>query len=177
VEHSFFRLVCLFILFVSIQGCRQEDANPELSDPIYLDLVKELNTLKSTKEDIEKKIIAAEKELSKSAPRTIDRKNAENELKRQLTQLGVIDQQHEYYKIRTERRRVEGRRSYRIAFEKKEEWPDPKEFDAYKTNKKLYYASKNWNERVPKTNHNQKQYDLPPEKGDESENGQPPSGH
>jgi hypothetical protein len=137
------------------QGCKQENQNPENSDPIYLDLLKETRAFESSVADLEKKVEDATKELSKTEPRTLDRKNAQRELDKQVGLLSKSKEMLEFFKIRTERRRVEGRRAYKIAFKENRNWPDKKEIEAYQINKKLLYSSKNWNDRVPKTKHNQ----------------------
>lgn len=149
------RILCLFLIFMVTQGCKQENKNPENTDPIYLDLEKETRAFELNIADLEKKVEDAQKELNKTQPRTLERKNAQRDLEKQMALLNKAREMHEYFKIRTERRRVEGRRAYKVAFKNGDVWPDPKEIEAYLINKKLLYSSKNWNDRVPKTKHNQ----------------------
>jgi hypothetical protein len=145
------RLFCLLTLIVFISGCR-ENSSPELTDPIYIDLLSETGALERLIDESDKKIEAKEKDWLKTKPRTIERKNTEAELLREKERREKIRQMLVYYKIRTERRKVEGRRAYKIAYRTGEPWPKPEEFEAYKQNKKLLLSSKNWNDRVPKPN-------------------------
>ena len=175
------RVFCLFILILISLGCRREDPNPELSDPIYLDLLKDLRSLESEKESAEKKIEKATKELAKSAPRTLDKKNAENDLLKAQKTLEKIIQLIEFYKIHSEHRRVEGRAAYKAAFNKGEKWPDPKEGESYFTNKRLRTAPRSWSERVPKSKFSTQNPDgshisLEKSGGKESEKGGPAEG-
>lgn len=145
------RIVCILIMVsLTIIGCRKEEPNPELIDPIYSDLSKDLAGAKAAKEEAEKAVEAAEKALMKAPTRTIERRNAEEDIQKTQDKLNKITQLVEYYEIRVERRKFEARRDYKIAFAAEKSWPDPREFEAYKTNKRLVQASKNWSDRVPK---------------------------
>ena len=145
------RLLCLVICALFIFGCNREDPTPEVRDPIYKDLMAEKKMLEQFREDFIKKIAAAEIELEKSQPRTMERKTAINDLLKEQMNLAKTDQLIEYFDIRTKERYVEARRAYREAFRNKQPWPDKNEFEAYKTNKRLLHASKNWNDRVPRS--------------------------
>jgi hypothetical protein len=145
------RLICLSILVLTMLGCRTEESNPEMRDLIYQDLMKELQARVTLVDESQKKVEAAEKALEKTKPRTIDRLNATSDLEKEKIMLERLTQSAEYFKIRAERRRVEGRRDYKIAFRSNKDWPDPKEYEAYLVNKRLNLVSKNWNDRVPKT--------------------------
>ena len=146
-KFSLLALICLTFLCAS---CRREDPNPELLDPIYIDLVNELKSAEDAHAQSKASLEKAEKELSKSLPRTLDRKNAENDVARYKKATELTFQKTEYLKIRVERRKVEGRRAYSIAFRENRPWPDPKEYDHYKSGKRLSSSSKNWSDRVPK---------------------------
>ena len=138
------------ILAIAISGCKKEEPNPELLDPIYSDLSKDLTVIDAAKEESEKNLEADKKSLEKSPPRTIERRNAEEDLLKEQGRFEHINQLLEYYKIRVARRLVESRRNYKLAFQADKAWPDPQEYEAYKVNKRLMNASKNWSDRVPK---------------------------
>jgi hypothetical protein len=151
VEHRRLNLVIVIMLLtILVSACRKEEANPEFLDPIYSDLDKERLGALAAKETSEKSVEADEKALEKTAPRTIDRRNAEEELSKEQTKLMRITQFVEYLTIRTERRRVESRRDYKLAFLANKPWPDPKEYQDYLTHKRLVESSRNWSDRVPK---------------------------
>ncbi len=145
-------LFCIFILafFAAISiGCK-ENPNPELLDPIYMDLMKEADAYGKAAEEAQKKVETKTKDLAKTKPRTIERKNIQGEILSEQTKRERSLQMQEYYKIRAIRRKAEGQIEYKKAFKKKEPWPKPEEYEAYKLNKALVSASKNWGDRVPK---------------------------
>jgi len=154
------RILSLSILIMTIQACKRPDKNPEVRDPIYQDILKERAAITSIIEDLKKKIAESEKDYAKSQPRTMDRKNALNEKEKFQYQLTRAEEMKEFYDIRAERRRVETRREYRISFDKDLPWPNKSEYEAYLINKRLVHASRNWDARVPKTNHNQGKIDA-----------------
>lgn len=144
------RILCLVIIAFNIIGCRKKDPEPQNSDPIYLDILKELRSFEQSEAETIKKLEESEKELAKSEPRTIERKNAQKEVYDNQNKLIKVREMIEYYKIRALLRKAEARRKYDVAFEKNDSWPDKKDYEAYLVNKKLVNASRNWNNRVPK---------------------------
>ena len=151
--HAYCKIYKLFwfvFLLFSLSGCRKENPNPELLDPIYLDL-------KSIHKEYLQKITTGEAEL-KEALKSLKQASVHSKelfiAKRTVTkikdQLKKDVQMAHYYKIRTERRRIEGRTSYKSAFRAKKRWPDPSEYASYVAHKRLREINLNWNSRVPK---------------------------
>lgn len=137
-------------VFLTSIGCKEKDPNPELKDPIYLDLKKIAEDLAKEVESKEKEVPKLKKEIEKEKVRTLPLKLARKKLREHLDKLKVVKQDAHYAKIRAEKRKVLGRQAYIIAFQKGESWPDPKEFELYKVNRRLRSADLNWNKRVPK---------------------------
>ena len=136
-------------------ACSKEDPNPELKDPIYQDLLSEHKKYKKMLEDGEKEITKLKEELDNVDVRSIDRKIQAREYQKAIRNIVKLREQTEFYRIKSELRKVYGRKAYRIAFRENKEWPDPKEFEDYNTNKKLRAAPRNWSHRVPKSKHQQ----------------------
>ena len=149
------RLGTLGIILMSLVGCSSEDPNPELKDPIYKDLLSEYKKHEKLLEDAEKNLKVVEAEMEAVEPRSLDRKIKNREYQKTLKQIVKLRQRKEFFRIKSELRRVYGRKAYRIAYQNKEEWPDPQEFEDYNTNKRLRAAPKNWSHRVPKSKHQQ----------------------
>lgn len=176
------KLILLFIpiAVLILTGCRSENPNPELSDPIYMDLSKERDIYGKMLEDEQKKLEAAHKNLGKTAVRTIDRRTALDEIEKYNNNITRFTQLYEYYKIRAERRRVEGRAAYKRAFADEKEWPNPQEYQNYKIHKSLAEASLSWNSRVPKSSQNSGDLTPKPTGGEGepgADAGAAPSGH
>lgn len=145
-------LVILSILMLTL-GCNRPDPNPELKDPIYKDLKSEYSKYQKYVEDEQKKLDEAMLEMEKIEPRSLDRRAKTMEIRSFKKNILEYTQKAEYFRIKMELRRVYGRKAYRIAFQKGEDWPDPSEFKAYETNKRLQEAPRNWSHRVPKSTH------------------------
>ncbi|MCB0413473.1 MAG: hypothetical protein KDD50_04010, partial [Bdellovibrionales bacterium] len=90
------------------------------------------------------------KDLKNSSPRSADKKVALKNIKNTKLKIKFLAQKEKYLKIRTERRRIEGRRQYKINFSQNKPWPDPQEYTAYLKNKSLNDIDLNWQSRVPK---------------------------
>jgi len=144
------RLILMTTLALLTLGCRREDPYPELHDPIYKFLKDQTNSLKSSVESETKKIEELEKAVAKTQPLTHARKLAIRDLESTKRRIASLNQEMDYLTIRTERRRVEARRDYKIAFLSHKDWPDPKEFDHFMTQHRLRKASRHWDARVPK---------------------------
>lgn len=142
-------LLILFVAALSI-GCKEMDPNPELKDPIYKDLKNIADKLKKEVEAKEKELPKLVEAVKKEKVRTLPLKLARRKVTEAKIALRKLRQDAHYAKIRAEKRKVLGRRQYKVAFQKGETWPDPEDFKRYKTNKRLRAADLNWNKRVPK---------------------------
>ena len=135
-----------------LTACRSEDPTPEIRDPIYQSLLKELADAEKALEELKKSKEVAARKMASASAQTMDLKDAEKEYWKAEKQLDGLSSAVTYLKIRTERRRIESRVSYRKAFkaEKEADWPNKSEYEGYLTNRRLREASLNWNRRVPK---------------------------
>lgn len=145
-----YKLLLSALMVFSLLGCKKEDPNPELRDPIYQDLVKSLKSHEGSLKSAEKSLETSLKELNTTVANTVERTVAKRAVKKAKKGIKVIEQQVKYFKIRSERRLAEGRAAYRSAFRSGKRWPDESEYKAYLANKKLISASRNWGTRVPK---------------------------
>jgi hypothetical protein len=150
---SMWNRLFLGILALSLMACKSENKNPEMMDQIYLDILKDKQAHQALLDESLKKMEQLEKDLGKTEPNTMDRRMAIDSL-RQEKEVQVRNlQMIEYYDLRAQRRKVYGRAAYKRAFYNGKDWPDPKEFSAYLTNKRLKNVSANWSDRVPKSAH------------------------
>lgn len=166
------RILLLLMTILFLASCRREDPNPELSDRIYQDLQREVVDIGGLIDAATKKKEEATKDLAKSGVRTMERKNAQIEIRKQDMIIQKLSELKEYYEIRAKMRLHEGRRLYRIAFQEGKVWPDPKEYEAYLVNKRLRAASRNWNDRVPKIGQSNELASVVPGENAESGSGE-----
>lgn len=144
------QLALLIMVCLTLAGCRKEDPNPEMKDPIYKDLSTRAGHYEKEKEGGKASVKELREQLTKAEANTIELKNIGRDLAKAEKKLLGDDQLARYYKIRAERRRLMGRRAYREAFAAGKEWPDPAEYSDYLVNMRLHEVSLNWNTRVPK---------------------------
>ena len=141
-----------FLLYVALilVGCKKEDPNPELLDPIFKDLEARAAAYGRNVEEAKAKIGPLKEQIEKTEARSIDLKNLEKELAKEKIKLMNSEQLERYYKIRAERRKLTGRLAYKKAFSADQPWPDPREYSDYLVNIRLQEANRNWGARVPK---------------------------
>src|SRR4051812_22220916 len=104
------------MIMLAVVGCKKEDPNPELLDPIYKDLQTHCDGYLKNLEESKKKLEELKVSLEKAEPRTIELKNLEKELAKEKLKLMNADQLSRYYRIRAERRKLVGRLEYQKAF-------------------------------------------------------------
>lgn len=147
---AFFALT--LVSMFALSGCKKENPNPELLDPIYSDLEKRASEAQKSFEDQAKKIEDAQNKLEKAEPNSIELKNAQRDLIKARHASEEFEQKARYFKIRAQRRLLVDRITYKQRFAKNEPWPDPHEYSDYLLNIRLREVPLNWAARVPKLN-------------------------
>lgn len=136
-------IAAIFILF-ALTACNKPDPNPELKDPIYSDLQTQLGAATAAVEAEKKKLEGFEKDLETTVPQTGQIKFAKKRVFESQALISKLEQEKSYLELKIEQRRRTAVTSYRKAFAKKEEWPDPKEFASYQVEQKLRRAKRSW---------------------------------
>lgn len=137
----------IFYFILALTACEKPNPHPELLDPIYSDLQSELAAFtaaeKSAKDDVEKQKL----ELKKLKPQSPSKNFIQNRIYESERKLNQITQRKTYLEFKIESRVKAARKSYFTAYKQKEKWPDPKEFDEYKLQKKLETAPIIWSHK------------------------------
>lgn len=141
-------LITLFIL--QSLGCSRPLEEPELIDPIYLDLLKTSSEYANEHKTALSAAKEAREQLKDRTPGTIEVKQARKTLNENKSKLTHLAQMSLYYEIKAKKRRIEARSDYHQALKRGESWPKPEDYQNFLSEKKLRNASKNWNKRVPK---------------------------
>lgn len=136
--------------FVCLVGCKSKLENPELVDPIYKDLSQQVETIQREIEAEAKAMDKAKKEMEAAAPRSREKVVARRDFMKFKERVERLTQNLRYYEIRRDRRKAEDQKSYAIAFEKGEPWPNMEEYEQYLAVKRLREAPQIWDARVPK---------------------------
>ncbi len=137
----------LILVILASLGCNRPDPDPELKDPIYLDISSELKALEGAIKTAEKEVDKKKKDLKKLPPGDPNIRQQAALLFGDEKKLLILRQQASFLKIQQEKRRDHVRAVYPEYFEQKKPWPDEKEFERYKKIKELRVGPKSWEER------------------------------
>lgn len=139
--------IIFFFLLISLVGCKKPDPSPELRDPIYQDLVNEVRDVASQIVSEQKNLDEHLKNLDLVKPQTGQIKYAEKRVSESRARLERLRQRKLYLDLRLEtRKRLDGEK-YLEAYHKDQAWPDPKEHEEYKAQKKLDQAGSVWDSK------------------------------
>lgn len=143
VEHSkIISLVCFALLFFA--SCTKHDPNPELKDPIYLDIKTQMGLAEKSLAEASAKIKEFSGELAGALPQTGQIKILQRKLYYHEKQKDLFQQQIKYWLIRSEDRIKQARIDYAKSLSGGPAWPDPKEYETYLSEKKLRLAKIEW---------------------------------
>lgn len=138
------KLFSIILASLFIVSCNKPDPNPELKDPIYSDLLMSAASV-SQQLEVEKKTLEDNKKaLSEVVLQSGQNKYAEKRIRESNNRISRLEQEKQYLELKIEAYRRAARKSYLQAFKKGEPWPDPKEWSAYQSEKKLLTAKKTW---------------------------------
>lgn len=151
-QPGFIKIQMLFViaLLFGLIGCKSEDPNPELKDQLYLQLQKEEKVLEKAQEEAVKTREETLKEMLSPKLDRVDKIRLARQLKKAEIALLKVNQDFQYIKIKVARRKVETRKSYKVAFLADKDWNTADEFKNYETHQRLVATDLNWDKRVPK---------------------------
>ena len=138
-------------LFILVSGCSRPNPNPENIDPIYTDLIQRSALAKAAAETAKSEKEKLRSELENLPARDVARRKTLADISKQESRAMVAEQEGLYYEVRAEQRKAYARAEYLKAFEKGEPWPNPKDFETYKIQRKLQESPKEWSSKVRKT--------------------------
>lgn len=134
----------ILLLFLFLSACSKPDPAPELKDPIFGDLNAELALVTAALETEKGNLKKNEEELLAVVPQTGQIKYAQKRVDESKAKIVKLDQQKQYLELKVEARKKVARRTYLEAYHKKENWPNPTEWQNYELEKKLRSAKKTW---------------------------------
>lgn len=132
-------------------ACSRPNPTPEVLDPIYNDLLQRSALAKTAAESAKSEVKSLKEQLLNLPARDITRKKLQQDLSKKEMQVMVAEQESLYYEIRAGQRKKYAREEYLKAFDKGQPWPDPKDFETYKLERKLRDAPREWSNKIPKT--------------------------
>ncbi|MGZ3780382.1 MAG: hypothetical protein ACXVCY_07045 [Pseudobdellovibrionaceae bacterium] len=138
------KLFSTFLLSLILISCNKPDPNPELRDPIYLDLVASTTSINTQLEAEKKTLEENKKALDEVVLQSGQNLFAGKHIMESKNRITKLEQEKQYLELKTEEYKKTSKRAYLNAFKKGDSWPDPKEWNAYQLEKKLLATKKQW---------------------------------
>lgn len=124
-----------FALFAT--GCNKPIPNPEMSDPIYLDIQARIAAATTNVADFEVLLKEKAVDIQIATPQTSQLKWAHKRYYATEAVLAKAKQDLMYWKIKSATRQQEARRKYLKFFYAQKQWPDQEEFVEWNTLNKV----------------------------------------
>lgn len=142
--NQFMKLFSILCLCLMIAACNKPDPNPELMDPIYKDLSSSITSLNQQLEAEQKALEENETNLKQVIPQTGQNKYAEKRIRESKERIIKLNQEKAYIELKLEAQKRKAKKSYLLAYNKGEIWPNSKDWDEYQIQKKFRTASPIW---------------------------------
>jgi hypothetical protein len=139
------RLMTTIAVALALTSCEKPNPHPELLDPIFADLERELKAAEGEYKAAEKQLEEFKEALRKVVPQTGQVKFAQKRVYDTEAVLQKLQQRIVFLTIRIESRKKFAKESYMAAYKKKEAWPKPAEFEEYRAQQAFEKAPKSWN--------------------------------
>lgn len=139
-----FKLV-FFSVFLFILACDRPNSNPELMDPIFADIEKQLKDAENELKSALQSETDTKDGLAKVKPQTGQIKFAQKRYYEAMARVQKTEQRVEFLKLRLKSRKQLDHDLYLKAYQKKQPWPPPEEWAEYVSQKNLESAPRSWN--------------------------------
>jgi hypothetical protein len=139
------RFLTVLSILTVLCGCHSPNPHPELGDPIYLDIERDLKASAGAVQSEEKNLEDLKKALKDIKPQTGQIKYAMKKIYDSEGRLVKLRQINTYLQLRLDTRAKEDGINYLRAFEKDIPWPDPNEYKTYMSYKNMQLAPRAWN--------------------------------
>lgn len=168
----------LFIIgSLALSGCKKPDPHPELKDPIFLDLQRELGEAQKAVDAEKANLEEHKKNLQSAVPQTGQIKYAQKRYNDSVALISKLQQMVKYWEVRLDTRQSDARKQYLEAYNKEKPWPDPKEWEEYQSIQKMQHIQKTWSvqNRINELGLNKKPKPASSEHGGGGEHSEPPA--
>ncbi len=136
---------CVVVLLLLLASCNKPDPNPELKDPIYLDLLKRVKEMEGQITEEGKTLEEHKGALAKVLPQTGQNKYAQKRVFDSENRIEHLKQLKKYLEISSESRKMKDALEYSRSMNKGEPWPDSAEFKDYMDRRKGDVIPRAWN--------------------------------
>lgn len=137
------RLLLAGTLLASI-SCTNKIAEPETTDPLYLELGREISGAAAEVKLAEEGLVEAESNFKKAVPQTGQIKYANKRLNDAKYRLQRAQQIALFFKVKQEARKWEAREEYLSSYYNKTPWPNTEPLEMFRLKKRLMGTDRNW---------------------------------
>lgn len=146
---SFFRPFFLLRLLLagtllSAISCSNKIPEPEKTDPLYMELEREITGALAEVKLAEEGLAEAESNYKKAVPQTGQIKYATKRLNDAKYRLQRAKQIALFFKVKHEARKWEAREEYLSSYYNKTPWPNQEPLEMFRLKKRLMGADRNW---------------------------------
>lgn len=128
-------------LFISV-ACNKLTSNPELKDPIYLDIQSDIRSLEKTIFEKNKSLDTLVANSQNLLPRSKELKKLNTQYYETKNELFKLNQKLMYLNLRLQTKRIQDQKEYLSAYKNKTEWPNKQTIKFYFDQKKMISKSK-----------------------------------
>lgn len=152
MKNTRFYLILALFAAVALTSCKREDPNPEKADPIYSDLLQELDLFEKQLVEKEKELEEARKDLQEVIPQTGATAPHRNKVFMSENAVEAIKQRKKYFQIKIEQRKIQVQARYKESLRPGgRPWPDEEEVKQYRIQMKLQRDALAWDKKdVPR---------------------------
>lgn len=153
VEHRKTRLflpISLLFMLLILVGCKKPLENPELVDPIYIELKDAAEKIRDNLKEEQKALNEAKKELKETDLTVGEKRQVLKQISAGERKMVLMKQDRKFFELRSKSRIKHVQEVYPGRFEKDLPWPDLEEIAVFEANKRLRGASRNWADNIPK---------------------------
>jgi hypothetical protein len=137
----------LFFTVLALLACERPNLNPELTDPIYVDLSAQAETAGKTMEAEKKKLEGFKKTLDEAKPYSGELRVAQNRYFDSEKKVQQAAQTQYYFKLRAKTRKDVVRTAYTKSFSEKKPWDTQEESKSYQQHEKITKIPLSWDSK------------------------------
>ncbi len=143
-------LLLPFLLGLSVLqiSCNRKDPNPEVRDPLYLELQAKLKEAEQELAAAQAQYAEAEANLAKVTPQTGQIKYASKRLWSSAERIIKLQQIVRYFEIKIESQKWRAKEEYLISYYKKTPWPNEKPREDFRAMYKARQIERNWSAKA-----------------------------
>ncbi len=138
------KITLFFLISLCLLACDRPNPEPHKLDPIYSELEREAKAVQGEIDKAKKDLEGFLKEHEAVVPQTGQIKYAQKRVDETRNRIQKLEQLKLYWDLRVKSREEYAKTEYMKAYNKKEPWPPPEEYQSYLTMRKFEQSPRHW---------------------------------